>query len=47
MMGSTVKGNELVTVNVTIASRLTDKQKEILKQFKQIEEEKKKGFFKF
>jgi molecular chaperone DnaJ len=47
MMGTTAKGNELVTVNVTIASRLTDKQKEILKQFKQIEEEKKKGFFKF
>ena len=47
MMGSVAKGNELVTVNVTIPARLTDKQKEILKQFKQIEEEKKKGFFKF
>jgi len=47
MMGSTAKGNELVTVNVTIPSRLTDKQKDLLKQFKQIEEEKKKGFFKF
>lgn len=47
LMGSSNKGNELVTVNVTIPSKLTDKQKELLKQFKQIEEDKKKGFFKF
>jgi molecular chaperone DnaJ len=47
MMGSSGKGNELVTVNVTIPARLTDKQKDLLKQFKLIEEEKKKAFFKF
>ncbi len=47
VMGSSNRGNELVTVNVTIPGKLTDKQKELLKQFKQIEEEKKKGFFKF
>jgi len=47
MMGSSTKGNELVTVNITVASKLTEKQKDLLKQFKQIEEEKKKGFFKF
>jgi molecular chaperone DnaJ len=47
LMGTAGKGNQLVTVNVTIPSRLTEKQKDLLKQFKQIEEEKKKGFFKF
>lgn len=47
LMGSPNKGNELVTVSVLIPSRLTDKQKDLLKQFKQIEDEKKKGFFKF
>ncbi len=47
MMGSTARGNQLVTVNVTIPARLTDRQKDLLKQFKQIEDEKKKGFFKF
>jgi molecular chaperone DnaJ len=47
LMGGSGKGNELVTVNITVPSRLTDKQKDLLKQFKQIEEEKKKGFFKF
>jgi molecular chaperone DnaJ len=48
IMGSTGKGNELITVNVTVPSKLTEKQKDLLRQFKQIEEEKKKGgFFKF
>lgn len=47
VMGSSNKGNELVTINVVVPSRLTEKQKELLKQFKQIEDEKKKGFFKF
>jgi DnaJ-class molecular chaperone len=37
----------MVTVNITVPSKLTDKQKDLLKQFKQIEDEKKKGFFKF
>ena len=36
-----------MTVNVTIPIKLTEKQKELLKQFKQVEDEKKKGFFKF
>jgi molecular chaperone DnaJ len=47
LMGSSNKGNELVTVNVLIPAKLTEKQKDLLKQFKQIEEDKKKGFFKF
>ena len=47
LMGSSNKGNQLVSVNVLIPSKLTEKQKDLLKQFKQIEEEKKKGFFKF
>jgi molecular chaperone DnaJ len=46
-IGGSVRGNELVTVNITVPSKLTDKQKELLKQFKQIEDEKKKSFFKF
>jgi molecular chaperone DnaJ len=47
VMGASARGNELVTVNVTIPIKLTEKQKELLKQFKQVEDEKKKGFFKF
>lgn len=47
IMGSSNKGNELVMVNVVVPSRLTEKQKDLLRQFKQIEDEKKKGFFKF
>jgi molecular chaperone DnaJ len=47
LMGSSNRGNQLVTVNVTIPTKLTEKQKDLLKQFKLIEDEKKKGFFKF
>jgi molecular chaperone DnaJ len=47
IMGSSSKGNELVTINVVVPTKLTEKQKELLKQFRQIEDEKGKGFFKF
>jgi len=48
MLGGSNRGNLLVTVNVNVPSKLTDKQKELLKEFKQVEDEKKKGsFFKF
>jgi molecular chaperone DnaJ len=47
VMGSSARGNQLITVNVTVPAKLTDKQKDLLKQFKQLEEEKHKGFFKF
>jgi molecular chaperone DnaJ len=48
MLGGTNRGNMLVNVNVNVPSKLTDKQKELLKQFKELDEEKKKGsFFKF
>lgn len=48
VLGSSSRGNQLVTINVNVPSKLTDKQKELLKQFKQIEDEKhSKGFFKF
>jgi len=48
MLGGSNRGNLVVTVNVNIPSKLTDKQKELLKEFKQAEDEKKKGsFFKF
>jgi len=47
IMGSSNRGNELVTVNITIPTKLTEKQKELLKQFRLVEDEKKKGFFKF
>jgi molecular chaperone DnaJ len=47
VIGSAQRGNQLVTVNVTVPAKLTDKQKDLLKQFKQLEDEKRKGFFKF
>ena len=47
MLGSSARGNELVTVSVSVPTKLTDKQRDLLKQFKQLEDEKKKGFFKF
>lgn len=47
-LGSSSKGNLLVAVSVSVPSKLTDRQKELLSEFKQIESEKKKGsFFKF
>ena len=47
-LGSSNRGNLLLSVNVNVPPKLTDKQKELLKQFKELEEEKKKGsFFKF
>ncbi|MGI0085372.1 MAG: DnaJ C-terminal domain-containing protein, partial [Nitrososphaerales archaeon] len=46
-LGSSSRGNQLVTVRVAIPTKLTDKQKDLLKELKQIEDEKKKsGFFK-
>lgn len=48
MLGNSNRGNLLVSVNVNVPLKLTDKQKELLREFKQIEEDKKKGsFFRF
>ncbi|MFI5420559.1 MAG: molecular chaperone DnaJ [Nitrososphaerales archaeon] len=47
ILGSSGRGNELVTINVVVPTKLTEKQRDLLKQFKQIEDEKRKGFFKF
>ncbi len=47
-LGGTSRGNQLITVKVAIPTKLTDKQKDLLKELKHIEDEKKKsGFFKF
>lgn len=47
-LGGSSRGNQLITIKVAIPTRLTDKQKDLLKELKQIEDEKKKGgFFKF
>jgi molecular chaperone DnaJ len=47
-LGSANRGNLLVTVSVSVPSKLNDRQKELLKEFKQIDEEKRKSsFFKF
>ncbi len=48
-LGNTPRGNELVTIKIQTPSKLSDRQKELLKQFKEIEDEGKgkKGFFKF
>ena len=48
-LNSSSRGNQLITIRVATPSKLTDKQKELLKQFKEIEDGKKKGsgFFKF
>ncbi len=46
-LGGSHRGNQLVTVNVAVPTKLTDKQKELLNEFKRLEDEKKKGFFKF
>src|SRR5487761_175773 len=46
-LGGTSRGNQLITVKVAIPTKLTDKQKDLLKELKHIEDEKKKsGFFK-
>lgn len=47
-LGGSNKGNLLVAVSVSVPTRLTDRQRDLLKEFKQIEGEKKKSsFFKF
>jgi molecular chaperone DnaJ len=48
-LGNTNRGNQLVTVRVEIPSKLSDRQKELLKELRSIEEEGKgkKSFFKF
>ena len=47
-LGSSNRGNLLIDVTVAIPTKLTDKQKELLREFKQIEDERKKGsFFRF
>lgn len=48
-LGNTPRGNELVTIKIQTPLKLSDRQKELLKQFKEIEDEGKgkKGFFKF
>jgi molecular chaperone DnaJ len=44
-LSTSSRGNLLVGVNVNVPLKLTEKQKELLKEFKQIEDEKKKGSF--
>ena len=47
-LGGSSRGNQLVTIKVAVPSKLSDRQKELLRELKQLEEEKKKGgFFKF
>ena len=48
VIGSSSRGNQLVTIRVNVPMKLSERQKELLKEFKQIEEENKtrKGFFK-
>ncbi|MHB1908141.1 MAG: molecular chaperone DnaJ [Nitrososphaerales archaeon] len=47
-IGSSSRGNQLVTIRVNVPTKLSERQKELLKEFKHIEEENKtrKGFFK-
>lgn len=44
-LGSSNKGNLLVSVSVNVPTKLSDRQKELLREFKQIETEKKKSSF--
>lgn len=47
-LGNATKGNLLVMVTLSVPAKLTDRQRELLKEFRQIEGEKKKSsFFKF
>ena len=47
-LNSSNRGNQLISIRVATPSKLTDKQKELLRQFKELEDGKKKsGFFKF
>lgn len=48
-IGNPGRGNQLVTIRVEIPSKLSDRQKELLKEFRSLEEDgkAKKGFFKF
>lgn len=47
-LGGSSRGNQLVTVHVDVPTKLTDRQKELLKELKSLEDDKKKsGFFKF
>lgn len=47
-LGSSNRGSLLIDVTVAIPTKLSDRQKELLKEFKQIEDERKKGsFFRF
>lgn len=50
VLGSQNRGNQLVTVRVSTPTKLNEKQKELLRQFKELDDGKKKGspgFFKF
>lgn len=48
-LGGSNRGNLLVTLKVQIPSKLSERQKELLKEFRELDEEGKgkKGFFKF
>jgi molecular chaperone DnaJ len=47
-MGSASRGNQLVTLRVSVPTKLSEKQKDLLRQLKQFDEERKKGgFFRF
>ncbi|HZW57767.1 MAG TPA: molecular chaperone DnaJ [Nitrososphaerales archaeon] len=43
IVGSSSRGNQLVSVRVTTPTKLSDKQKELLRQFRELDEGKKKG----
>ncbi len=47
-LGGASRGNQMITIRVAVPTKLTDRQKDLLKELKQTEDEKKKsGFFKF
>jgi molecular chaperone DnaJ len=48
-LGNAPRGNQLVTVTIQTPSKLSDRQKELLREFREIEDDNKgkKGFFKF
>jgi molecular chaperone DnaJ len=47
-LGGSSRGNQLINVRVVVPTKLSEKEKDLLKNLKEIEEEKRKGgFFKF
>ncbi len=48
-LGGSSRGNELVTIRVNVPTKISEKQKELMKQFRELDEDKRKGgsFFHF